>query len=421
MSTLVELEDVELLELTRGSSVEAYAVLYDRYVFAARRLARHLGQREEADDVVSESFAQVLDLLNRGKGPDRAFRAYLFTTIRHESGRRAKANKRVMPTDDESAIDSVAPFGGGNLDGFETSTIRAAYESLPERWRTVLWHLDVEGRQPNELAPILGLKPNSVSALVYRARSGLREAYLQQHVKTDDRTGASACRATRKSLAGVVRRTAGSRDQEKVHAHLSACQDCMAIYLDLEEVNREIGSIGVPAAATVIAAGGGLAAAHGGGLGVVKLAAAVKGILFTAATPAAEAAIAAIVVLAAPTMVTTRAEPPKSPATSAPAVVADAPRAPVVSARAESKPASTRSKPTTSVAPSAREAASTPLVAVRRTDGVAVDVGAAKVQVGSGGVAVDTSVVAAAGAEIERVLPDAVKGATGLLALPDRD
>ena len=247
---LSELDDNDLVLLTRQGSEEAYAALYIRYVYSARRLARHLGQREESEDVVADSFAQILDLLQRGKGPDRAFRSYLFTTIRHESGRRAKANKRVMPTDDQSQIDSAVPFAAGQLDDFEKTAIRAAYESLPERWRMVLWHLDVEGRKPQELAPLLGLQPNSVSALVYRARSGLREAYLSQHVKVDSGSQDTQCAGARPKIAGLVRRTLAMRDQEKVHTHIAGCVACMNIYLDLKDINREVGSVaaGTPVA-----------------------------------------------------------------------------------------------------------------------------------------------------------------------------
>jgi RNA polymerase sigma factor (sigma-70 family) len=261
--SLEVLDDTELLRLTREGSNEAYATLYDRYAYGARRLARHLGQREESEDVVADAFAQMLDLLRRGKGPDQAFRAYLFTTIRHESGRRAKANKRVMPTDDDSQIDTVVPFGDGQLDAFEKTTVRAAYESLPDRWQTVLWQLDVEGRKPHEIADAMGLKPNTVSALVYRARSGLRDAYLQQHVNPTDQPDEAVCRDVRRLLAGVVRRTASMRDQEKVHAHLETCDACVAIHLDLQEVNREVGAVAATAA-TATSVGGGviLAATH---------------------------------------------------------------------------------------------------------------------------------------------------------------
>ncbi|AWB92587.1 sigma-70 family RNA polymerase sigma factor [Aeromicrobium chenweiae] len=294
--TLDDLEDGALVELTRQGSNEAYAVLYDRYVYSARRLARHLGQREESDDVVADAFAQILGLLQRGKGPDSAFRAYLFTAIRHECGRRAKAVKRVVPTDDDTVIDSAVPFGAGDLDDFEKTAVRAAYESLPERWRTVLWHLDVEGRKPNELADALGLKPNSVSALVYRARAGLRDAYLQQHVSADDESGGRSCQVVREHLAAVVRRTATRREQEKVHAHLETCEACMAVYLDLQEVNREVGATGAPVALGVVA-GGGVALAVSSGA-TAQLLAAAKGALVAVAAPATAAVATGAAVLA---------------------------------------------------------------------------------------------------------------------------
>jgi RNA polymerase sigma factor (sigma-70 family) len=314
--SLAELDDGELLALARLDHEDAYAALFTRYTHAAHRLARHLGQREEAEDVVSESFAQVLDLVRRGKGPDRAFRAYLFTTIRHEAGRRAKARQRVMPTDDEGRIDSVVPFGAGQLDEFEKSAIRAAYESLPERWRTVLWHLDVEGRKPHELGTLLDLRSNSVSALVYRARSGLREAYLQQHVKDEVPADSRSCREVRSKLSAFVRRTASPRDQEKVHAHLESCSSCMAIYLDLQEVNREVGAIVAPAALAVsvvgLAAGsvkiGGVAAFLG------HLALLAKGAVVAAGPPTAAAAIttAAVVGVTGSGVI----DPPRQPLTA---------------------------------------------------------------------------------------------------------
>jgi RNA polymerase sigma factor (sigma-70 family) len=236
---LVELDDEHLLGLVRSGAHEAYAVLYNRYRYATLRLARHLGQRDEADDVVAESFAQILALLNRGKGPDRAFRAYLFTTVRHECGRRAKLRQRVLSSEDPEQKGTPLVAAHESLDVFERSIVRAAYESLPIRWRTVLWHLDVEGRKPQDLGPLFDLTPNGVSALVYRARSGLRGAYLQQHLSPSGRSG---CNVYRSKLSAYVRRTAGTGEREKIRAHLRICDECVAAYLDLQEVNREVGA-----------------------------------------------------------------------------------------------------------------------------------------------------------------------------------
>ena len=45
----------------------------------------------------------------------------------------------------------------------------------------VLWHTEVEQQKPADIAPLLGMSANSVSALAYRAREGLRQAFLSQH------------------------------------------------------------------------------------------------------------------------------------------------------------------------------------------------------------------------------------------------
>jgi RNA polymerase sigma factor (sigma-70 family) len=238
---LDDLETADLIDLVRSGHPDAYGTLYDRYAYSAHRLARHLGMRDEADDVVSEAFARILDLVKRGKGPADNFRGYLLTTVRHEAAARAKARARVTPTDDDAAIDTAVPFGDNQLDGFEKSTIRAAYESLPERWRTVLWQLEVEGHKPHQVAESLDMSPNSVSALVYRARTGLRQAYLDQHVATRADDASPLCTSTRAKLASLLQQTASARDTVKANTHLLECESCRSALEELRATSSEIG------------------------------------------------------------------------------------------------------------------------------------------------------------------------------------
>ncbi|MET0931407.1 MAG: sigma-70 family RNA polymerase sigma factor [Aeromicrobium sp.] len=230
---LTDPDDDVLIGRARAGDDDAFAELYRRHAFGALRLARQLGQRDESEDVVAESFARLLVLLRRGLGPDEAFKAYLYTAIRHEAGRRGRIGSRVRLVDDESLIDSVVAADDGGFDDFERSAAWAAYESLPDRWQSVLWFLDVEGRKPHDIADQLDLTPNSVSALVYRARSALRDAYVQQHVNT----GASCDdvhRDIRSRLGPVLRGTAAPRDRRRVDHHLEGCAPCRAVYLELE-------------------------------------------------------------------------------------------------------------------------------------------------------------------------------------------
>src|SRR5438105_3545719 len=84
--------DAELIAASRAADAAAYASLYERHVTAARNLARQLVHgRAEADDIVAEAFAKVLDQLRRGRGPDGAFRPYLLTTVRRAAIDRLRA------------------------------------------------------------------------------------------------------------------------------------------------------------------------------------------------------------------------------------------------------------------------------------------------------------------------------------------
>ena len=175
--------DVELIAAVRSGNSSAYGLLYERHVAAARHLARQLSRSPaEVDDLVAESFAKVLDTLRSGGGPDAAFRAYLLTTLRNALYDRVRRDRRLELSDDMSRHDPGEPWVDTAVAGLESSLAARAFARLPERWQTVLWHTEVEQETPAELAPMLGLTPNGVAALAYRAREGLRQAYLREHV-----------------------------------------------------------------------------------------------------------------------------------------------------------------------------------------------------------------------------------------------
>ncbi|WP_051549049.1 sigma-70 family RNA polymerase sigma factor [Nocardioides sp. URHA0032] len=260
--------DGELISLVRAGETDAYGELFSRHVLAARRLARQLVSAGEVDDLVSEAFAKVLVVLQRGGGPDLAFRAYLLTAVRRLHVDRIRVGARLHTTADLTPFDPGVPFRDTAVEGFENAAAARAFGSLPERWQLVLWHTEVEGQKPAEVATLLGMSPNSVSALAYRAREGLRQAYLSMHAQDVDD---DACARTRANLGAYVRGGLSRRDSARVEEHLEECRQCAAIYLELTEVNSRLGALLAPlllgAAASAYlasAAGGGTAVAGGG-------------------------------------------------------------------------------------------------------------------------------------------------------------
>ncbi|UYM06035.1 sigma-70 family RNA polymerase sigma factor [Solicola gregarius] len=288
--------DAELISRVRAGDQAAYGVLFERHSEAARRMARQLVHGPDVDDLVSEAFTKVLIQLQRGGGPDVAFRAYLLTAIRRLHVDRARINKRLHVTDDLDALDQDVEFDDPATASFERGAASRAFASLPERWQLVLWHLEVEGQKPADIAPLLGMSPNSVAALAYRAREGLRQAYLQSHL-TD--TADATCRWTTEHLGAYVRKGLAKRDSAKVESHLNGCHRCTAVYLELTEVNSNLSGLLAPALLGVAAPG--YLAATGTKVGLLLLApwAKLKEAGAAAQAGAAAAAVAAVVGVAA--------------------------------------------------------------------------------------------------------------------------
>jgi RNA polymerase sigma factor (sigma-70 family) len=236
--------DALLMAAVRTGTVDAYGELYARHVAAARRLAGALVRDPaDAEDLVAEAFAKILAVLREGRGPDLAFRAYLLATLRHVGYDRARRDNRVELTDDITRYETGAPFLDTTVADLERSYAARAFANLPERWRVVLWHTEVEGESLAEIAPLLGLTPNGVAALAYRARERLRQMYLQEHVAV---AGDPTCHDTAERLSGYVRGSLGARDRSKVDAHLSDCATCRLLHVELAEVNSGLRGVLAP-------------------------------------------------------------------------------------------------------------------------------------------------------------------------------
>ena len=253
------LTDTELISAARGPAVHplqiagaeqtelaraAYGQLWERHADAARNLARQLTRSDaDTDDLVAEAFARVLDVLQSGGGPDTAFRPYLLTTVRNTFYDKVRRDRRVTLSDDMAAHDPGVPFDDTAIAGLESTLAAQAFARLPERWQTVLWHTEVEGADPADVAPLLGLSPNAVSALAYRAREGLRQAYLQVHLS---KTAGQPCQKTVENLGAWARNGLARRDRARVERHLSGCDDCRALADELLEVNSGLRGILAP-------------------------------------------------------------------------------------------------------------------------------------------------------------------------------
>lgn len=282
---LSDKSDAELIDSVRTGKIAAYGTLYERHASAAYNLARQLTRSgAEADDLVSEAFAKVLDTLRAGKGPDTAFRAYLLTALRHTAYDKTRKDKRIDLTEDMTDAGGAlgealtVQFSDTAVAGLERTLAAKAFAMLPERWQAVLWHTEIEQQSPADVAPLLGLTANGVSALAYRAREGLRQAYLQVHLAE---TSAERCRAAAERLGAWTRDGLSKRERAQVETHLDDCDRCRALAAELADVN---GGLRLIIAPMIL---GGAVTGYLAAAGAAKASAATAGALFAASGAAA--------------------------------------------------------------------------------------------------------------------------------------
>lgn len=216
------LGDAELISATRTGDAEAYAELTLRHRDAAHRLARQLVPVDRVDELVADACTRVQVVLQRGDGPDLAFRPYLLTAVR-----RLHVNHSPIPRRADAPEDVVAA---------------RAFTSLPEPWRMALWHTEVDGASAGEIAALMGEPTESMPALISRAREGMRMALLALNEPTSDED----CDWTRHHLGAYVRKVSYDRDTARIEHHLPTCERCSAICRELTEGSVNLRSVLAP-------------------------------------------------------------------------------------------------------------------------------------------------------------------------------
>lgn len=236
VSSHIDVNDMELIQALRNGDRSCEAELYARYqaraMYSARRI---LGDSPDVEDVVSESFLRVFDVIRRGGGPTEFFGAYLSKTVVHLSYEYVKTGREVSWEDESFSHLPDEKAQNGYDEQFEAAIVYKAFQNLPERWRHVLWYSEIEGMPPREIAPLMGMAPNSVAALTSRAREGLRESYIASHINECANIPPS-CVKVRERLPRYVRQRLTKRVHGEVSAHLTGCAGCLQIYRELREV-----------------------------------------------------------------------------------------------------------------------------------------------------------------------------------------
>ncbi len=190
-------DEADLVRALKAGDQTAYAELVERYSSTIYNLAlRVMGDREEAEEVLQETFLSAFRAVGRFEG-----RSQLGTWLYRIAYNAAlmRLRKRRLPT---TSIDEPVGNEDGDfmprqfvdwtrlpdemvLSGELRGALNAAVATLPETLRTVFVLRDIEGVSTAEAAEVLGLTETNVKVRLHRARLALRErlsAYFAPNV-----------------------------------------------------------------------------------------------------------------------------------------------------------------------------------------------------------------------------------------------
>ena len=143
--------------------VEQYADRLFRFAFASLR------NREQAEDVVQESFTRVWEHVD---AVDFATaKTYLFTTAHHAMVDEVRLRQRFVSLEEQTpSIEDSAESRYPDVN----DVLNKALATLPEAQRNALILRDYEGYSYREIGDITGMSEAQVKVNIFRARTALK-------------------------------------------------------------------------------------------------------------------------------------------------------------------------------------------------------------------------------------------------------
>ncbi|MBL7140490.1 MAG: RNA polymerase sigma factor [Planctomycetes bacterium] len=175
--------DGALVERLKEGDTKALDDLFRRHRDAAYGIAyRLVGSREDALDVVQESFIHVMRGIEGFRGQS-SFRTWLYRIVTHAAldYRRYRSHRRAESLDAENAPEPAAEGPTQQTPPEEAAehdlrrAIDEALANISEKNRAALVLYAMEGMSYKEVAEVLGISVGTVMSRIFNARQRLRE------------------------------------------------------------------------------------------------------------------------------------------------------------------------------------------------------------------------------------------------------
>ncbi|HEX7316470.1 MAG TPA: sigma-70 family RNA polymerase sigma factor [Pyrinomonadaceae bacterium] len=139
------------------------------------RIAMWLARdRNEAEDLVQETFTQALESFHRFE-PGTNCRAWLVSIMYHMNGKRLRAGSKLrLVSDGEERLASAVASAPPTPQSITDEDILVALRALPGQFQEVVILSDVEDMTYKEISEVLGVPIGTVMSRLHRGRKLLR-------------------------------------------------------------------------------------------------------------------------------------------------------------------------------------------------------------------------------------------------------
>ena len=179
---VIQESDIKLNELVRRCQhhdAVAQRLLYDRYNRLLYAIClRYLGSRDEADDLLVESFVKIYQQIEGLGGDDRAFVAWMKRIVINGAIDiiRYRRYRDHLDVDDSEAMASVRCADDNGIERFmNRELIDRAMQRISDMYRQTLLLIAVDGYSYTEVAEMLQQSVPLVKTHYYRACNQLRK------------------------------------------------------------------------------------------------------------------------------------------------------------------------------------------------------------------------------------------------------
>jgi RNA polymerase sigma-70 factor (ECF subfamily) len=173
--------DEQLYQLMKKGNAQAFAELYERREPGLYRYALHMtGSASSAEEVAQEVFVQLMAPNTRFDETKGSLEGWMYGVARNlvrMQRRKAGAPAPVSNEPWEPAFEH--DILGGMIDGETLAALRVAVTELPDTYRETVVLCDLEERNYDEAARIMGCPVGTIRSRLHRAR-GLLAAKLKR-------------------------------------------------------------------------------------------------------------------------------------------------------------------------------------------------------------------------------------------------